>query len=309
LTRFLAALRPRMHISVETEIWPLRLRRLEHLGVPRAMVSARISERTAPRYSRAGLLYRPALAGLSLVAPAGQADRERLLGLGVRPEALGPAGSLKWDACPEPPGEEAIREVRGSLGLAEGRSWIVLGSVHPGEAGPLLERLSLTVSKATSWGAAVAPRHPARFDQIWEEILATGLTAHRSSEGPAPPGAAIVLVDTLGLLPKLYPLATAAFVGGTLVTVGGHSPLEAAACAIPIAHGPHDRQQADLLAPLAATGAAARAEDADGVARALASWLDAPEEAARAGARGRAEVDRHRGLSDRLAGHLLELLS
>jgi 3-deoxy-D-manno-octulosonic-acid transferase len=308
LGRFLRAVRPSLHVSVETEIWPLRLRRLERLGVPRGLVSARISERAAPHYSRAGSLYRPALAGLTLVAPAGEADRDRLLALGVRPEALGPMGSLKWDACPQPPDETAIREVRGRLGLGGHRSWVVLGSVHLGEAGPLLDHLAHAVDPATRWGAVVAPRHPARFDQVWEEIRSTGLAAHRASDGPAPADVSVVLLDTLGMLPKLYPLATAAFVGGSLVPVGGHSPLEAAACGVPIAHGPHDQQQSELLASLASAGAAARGAGAEEVARTLGRWLDDPTEARRSGSRGRAEVDRHRGLSEQLAARLLELL-
>jgi 3-deoxy-D-manno-octulosonic-acid transferase len=308
LRRFVDAVRPSLHACVETEIWPLRLRRLQRAGVPAALVSARISERRAPRYRRAGALYRPALAGLSLVAPTGPADRQRLLALGVRPERLGPEGSLKWDACPDPPGREAAESMRRELGLTGETTWLVLGSVHPGESGPLLGALLARDELDVSWGALVAPRHPARFDDVAAELSGLSLPVHRASSGPAPADARIVLIDALGVLPRLYPLARAAFVGGTLVPVGGHSPLEAAAAAVPIAHGPHHAQQADLLAPLAEVGAAAAGDDASGVADALARWLRDADEAARAGATGRTEVDRRRGLGERLAERLLELI-
>jgi 3-deoxy-D-manno-octulosonic-acid transferase len=309
LRRFLRALRPRLHVSVETEIWPLRLRRLQRAGVPCALVSARISAGRAPRYRRAGALFRPALRGLALVAPSSVADRDRLLALGARLEALGPEGSLKWDACPEPPGEAATEELRSELGLERSRAWVVLGSVHPGESGPLLAELLSRTGDEMDWGALVAPRHPARFEDVATELAGLPVPVHRASTGPAPADARVVLIDTLGVLPRLYPLARAAFVGGTLVPVGGHSPLEAAAAAVPISIGPHHAQQGDLLAPLEQAGAARVGEGAAAAASALARWIRDPDEAAAAGARARAEVDRRRGLSEPLAESLLELLS
>lgn len=308
LARYLRATAPRAHVSVETEIWPLRLRRLQARGVPCAVVSARLSADGMPRYRKAAWLYGPALAGLSLVCPAGDADRERLLSLGVRSESLGPMGSLKWDACPDPPTPEHTAAVRERLGLESARRWTVLGSVHPGETAPLLSSIAAQLSDEVPWGALVAPRHPSRFDQIWEEIAATGLPAHRASRGPAEAGARVVLVDALGVLPTLYPLSTAAFVGGTLVAVGGHSPLEAAASSVPIAYGPHDVQQAELLAPLADCGAAVRGDGAQQVAGALSGWLRDPAAAARDGAAARQQVDRNRGIGARLARALLEVV-
>ncbi|MBP7147399.1 MAG: 3-deoxy-D-manno-octulosonic acid transferase [Acidobacteria bacterium] len=304
--RFLDQLSPRLHVVVETEIWPQRLAALERRGIPAALVSARLSAARLPRYRRLAPLFGPALASFRMVAPAGAADRERLLELGVPAQRLGPEGSLKWDSAPDPPEPAGNAGLARELGLDAGRDWLVLGSAHPGEAGPLLLALARE-EPARAAGLVVAPRHLARVGQIAAEIEAAGFAAHLASAGPRPAGdARVLLVDRIGVLPRLYPLAAAAVLGGTFVPVGGHTPLEAAAAGCPLICGPHAEAQIDLVEPLARAGALLRVDDAGGAARALAAWLADPAARARAGAAGRREVLARRGTAEQLARAVLE---
>ncbi len=309
LRRFLAATRPVLHVVVETEIWPRRLALLEAAGVPAALVSARLAPEKEARYRQLRGIYRPALARFRLVAPASDADRERLLGLGLPAGRLGPTGNLKWDAVPLPGPEAAARAGRllVDLGLDPGRPVAVLASVHPGESLPVLTALA-DACPARSWAAVVAPRHPERFDRVAGEIAAGGITVHRASAGPAPPGAPVVLLDRMGVLRDLFPAAAGTLLGGTLVPVGGHSPLEAAAAGCPVVTGPHVHHQEDLVATLETAGALVRASSPNAAARALARWIadrEARETAARA---ARETVARHRGVASGLADLLAEWL-
>lgn len=308
VSRFLDRYRPCLHVVVETEIWPVRWSLLRRRGTPLAMVSARLSPEKWPRYRRWRGLYGPLLSRLDLLAPASAGDRRRLVELGADTSRLGPEGHLKWDAAPPAPAAGIERELRGELGLAAAIDWIVLGSVHPGEASGIVTALGSRLRESGPLGVLVAPRHPRRFDEIYEELRAAAFPPHRSSRGPAPEGARLILVDRLGVLPRLYPLARAAFLGGTLVEVGGHSPLEAAAAGCPLVAGPHGFQQTALIEPLESVGALKRLPDAGEVAAALLDWIDEPAAREAAGRAALAEVQRRRGVAGRLADAIAELL-
>ena len=302
LARFLAAVRPAIHVVVETEIWPRRLAILDRAGIPAALVSARISPEREARYRRLRSLYARSLARLRLVAPASPADRDRLLALGLPADALGPTGNLKWDAVPDPgPGAmERARALLADMGLAGDAAVVLLASVHPGEAGPVVRALAESPG-GESARCVVAPRHPERFDRVAAELAAAGYPPHRASAGPAPPGARVVLLDRLGVLRDLFPAAGASLLGGTLVPVGGHSPLEAAAAGCPVVAGPHVHHQEDLVVALAAAGGLVRVEDAATAGRTLARWLADPADRERAARGAREAVARHRGTAARLA--------
>ncbi len=303
LRRFLDATRPSLHVIVETEFWPARLEALARRGIPSALISARLSPDHWPRTRRARRLYAPALSRLALLAPASAADRARFLELGASPAQLGPEGSLKWDGAPEPAPEEEQHALRAELGLSRSRRWLALGSVHPGEVGPLLGALA-GPGGALPAGLVVAPRHPERFDLLAEECRAAGFAPHRASEGPAPEDATLVLLDRMGVLPRLYPLVDAGLLGGTFAEVGGHSPLEAAAAGRPLVAGPHTFQQTALVSPLEEEGALARVSTLDEAAAQLRQWTDDDAARQRAGDAARAVVERHRGLSERLVDAL-----
>ena len=297
LEPFLGALAPPLHLVVETEIWPWRLSLLRRRGVPTAIVSARLSPRNWPRYRRLRALYGAALAEATLVCPASESDRLRFAALGLPEASCGPVGNLKWDAAPPPPEPLAAEALRSELGLDPALRWIVLGSCHPGEAAPFAP-LAAGPERAA---LLVAPRHPERFQELATELERAGLVVHRASRGSAPAGTRAVLLDRMGVLPRAYPLAAAAALGGTFAPVGGHSPLEAAAAGCPLVSGPHDHAQADLVEPLAAAGALVRCASPASALSQLRAWLGDPAARLAAGEAARREVESHRGVARQLA--------
>ncbi len=308
LTRFLSTTRPHLHVIVETEIWPARLAALERLRIPAALVSARLSPEAWPRYRRLRSLYAPALARLTLLAPSGPADRERFLKLGVSPAELGPEGSLKWDVKPEAASTGDLDAIRDELGLTRERPWIVFGSMHPGESVPILEPLRNAGEGVLPCGVIIAPRHPQRFDEIAQELERAAFAVHRSSAGPANRQTRVLLLDSMGLLARLYPLAAASVLGGSFARIGGHSPLEAAAAACPIVSGPHVFHQQVLTEPLERAGGLVIADSPQRAADLLWRWLKTPGVRQRAGQSARAEFLSRAGLGERLATALIPLL-
>lgn len=305
LERFLDAVQPRLHLIVETEIWPTRLAALAARRVPVAIVSARLSVRRWPRYRRLAPLYRRALEPVALICPAAAADAERLIALGARPAALGPTGSLKWESAPPPPDAAAAAALRQQLGARASRRWIALGSVHPGEGLALLDALERELPGVL--GIFLAPRHLDRYELELQHLSARGFPLHRASLGPAPESARVIVLDQLGLLPRVYALSVAAVMGGTFVPVGGHTPLEAASAGCPLIAGPSIDQQSDLCEPLREGGALVQVEDPTHAALQLRTWLLDERARQAAAAAGPREVARHRGIVAAIADAVCQL--
>ncbi len=310
--RLLDAARPSLYVVVETEIWPCLLDDLARRGIPAALVSARLSPEKWPRYRRAAALYSRTLSRLTWLSPASEADRDRFLDLGCPAEIIGPTGNLKWDGAPPTIDREKRDRLFEELGAASGRRWVVCGSVHPGEVKALIAALENAGGAGSfldgSWGLLVAPRHPHRFDEIAAEVEAAGWPQRRLSEGLRA-DRPVLLVDRLGLLPSLYALGHIAVLGGTLVPIGGHTPLEAAAAACPLVSGPHRAHVDDLLAPLAAAGGAVLADDAPSMASTIKTWIGQEESRRLAGDAALATVNERRGHAARLAVALGDLIA
>jgi 3-deoxy-D-manno-octulosonic-acid transferase len=236
---YLKALRPSLLVLAETEFWPNLLQGCFRRGIPVAVVNARISDRSWPRYQMLRRLWRPILGRLSRVLAQSETDAERLRALGCRAEAVSVAGNLKFDVRVA---REA--EVTRLLRPAAVR-FLVAGSTLEGEEAALVEVWPRLLEGEPDLAMVVAPRHPERFAAV--AALLDGAVARwvrrsdwkqRSPENPLRPGE-ILLLDTIGELASVYALASVAFVGGSLVPAGGHNPLEPAQFGVPIVMGPH----------------------------------------------------------------------
>jgi 3-deoxy-D-manno-octulosonic-acid transferase len=246
VSAYLDALQPRLLILVETEFWPNLLHGCFHRGIPVAVVNARISNRSWPRYHRLRWFWHPLLDRLSRVLAQSRTDADRLLALGCVPDCVSVAGNLKFDvrAAQE---SEATRYLRS---ISADPRFIVAGSTLEGEESELVEAWPRLVAEDPQLVLVLAPRHPERFSSVAALLQKSGvLWSKRSdwfSEASAAPLARrmlrpgeIVLLDTIGELASVYSLASVAFVGGSLVPAGGHNPLEPAQFAVPIVMGPH----------------------------------------------------------------------
>jgi 3-deoxy-D-manno-octulosonic-acid transferase len=305
--RLLDALRPRALAVVETELWPNLLHEAFAAGVAVVVINGRLSIGRMGRYRRFSGLYRPLLAGLARVGAQSRDDADRFAELGVPEGAIEVTGNVKYD-LPAPEVDEAA--LRGELGLPAGRPVFVAGSTGAGEDPLVLDAFLEARSVRPELFLVLAPRHPERCADVESEIRSRELRVARSSAASGEPGrrSDVLLVDTLGQLGRLYKLGVAAFVGGSLVPVGGHNVLEPAALGVPVLFGPHTENFTEPADALLSESGGLRVRDAGELARALGDLLGNPErreEIARAAAR---VVARNRGALRRNVDLLFSVL-
>ncbi|HEV7984980.1 MAG TPA: 3-deoxy-D-manno-octulosonic acid transferase [Steroidobacteraceae bacterium] len=303
LRRCLALLRPRLLIIIEAELWPNMLHQVSRAGVPILIASARISARSARIYQRLPGLMRAALAANVWVGAQTAADLERFEALGINPQRLTLVGNVKFDRTL--PDDIYERGVLLRACYASGRAVWVAGSTHPQEEPIVLEahrRLRVREPRAL---LILAPRHPARFAAAAAAIAAHGFRfVRRSNVGSDTEIRSalgldgsydVLLLDTLGELLEFYAAADVAFVGGSLVPVGGHNLLEPAALGLPVIAGPEQFNSPDIARALAQQGALITVRNAAELADALAGLLGDVDRRARKGDAARLAIDAHRG--------------
>ena len=240
---YLKALNPQLLILAETEFWPNLLSGCFRRGIPVAVVNARISDRSWPRYRLLRNLWKPLLGRLSRVLAQSETDAGRLKAIGCLPERLTVNGNLKFDVRVARE-TDATRQLKA---LAPDLRLVVAGSTLEGEEAALVEAWPQLLEADPQLAMILAPRHLERFAAVAALLENSGaawikrsswLTERDRAPRPLRPGE-IVLLDTIGELAPVYSLAAVAFVGGSLIPAGGHNPLEPAQLGVPIVMGPH----------------------------------------------------------------------
>lgn len=296
--RLLDRVRPRLVLVMETEIWPNTLAQAERRGIPVVLANARLSARSARGYGRLQPLTRETLGRFQCIAAQAQADAERFLALGAPAERVQVTGSIKFDQTGPATLQEQARALRGEWG---GRPVWVAASTHEGEEEPVLKAHRQLRAQAPRALLVLVPRHPERFDRVADLIARSGLDlVRRSTRAPCGAETAVLLGDTMGELPVFLAAADAAFIGGSLVPVGGHNPLEASAVGVPVATGPQIFNFAAIVELLVAQEAAVVIRDAEGLAALMTRWLGDAAERTRVGENGRRVVEQNRGALGRL---------
>jgi len=303
--RCLDGLRPRMLIVLETELWPNLLHAVQAAGVPTLIASARVSERSARFYQRLpGLLHASLAAGVWVGAQT-EADGKRFTALGVPAQRVTVVGNIKFDRTLLPGILARGAQLRARY--AAGRAVWVAGSTHAGEDPIVLEahrRLCQAQPRAL---LILAPRHPQRFDAAATLVATQGFRVIRRSAESCGDDYQVLLLDTLGELAEFYAAADVAFVGGSLVAIGGHNLLEPAALGLPVLAGPEQFNSPEIARALRAQGALIIVHDAVELAAALTRLLADPQARAAQGAAGREAIAANRGALERLLG-LIERL-
>jgi 3-deoxy-D-manno-octulosonic-acid transferase len=296
VARFLERIRPRIAIIMETELWPNLFIECERRGVPVALVSARLSAKSVSRYRRLGGLFRGIVSASSLIAAQTPLDAERFIAIGARSARTHVIGNIKFDMQLNDGVIDQGRELRSAFG--GGRPTWIAGSTHAGEEEQVLAAHAELPGDAL---LLLVPRHPDRFASVADLLSSRGWRFVRRSSGIMPdPAAQVLLVDTVGELAALYAAADAAFVGGSLVPIGGHNLLEPAALGLPVLTGPSHANSKDIARLMLEQGAALQVSGAQELAAALRRLLADPEERRRMGAIGRHIVESNRGSVARL---------
>lgn len=305
---FLRRVRPRVLVIMETELWPNMLAAARARGIPAVLANARLSERSARGYGRAGWLTRPMLENLSLIAAQDQATASRFLGLGVSAERVSVAGSIKFDLAPPADLHDQASALRSAWRL-EGRPVLVAASTHEGEDGVLLAAFAKVRQRYPTALLILVPRHPERFDSVARLVREQGLSlCRRSRQEAVTPETEVFLGDSMGELLLWLALANVAFVGGSLVPVGGHNMLEPIALDVPTICGPHVFNFQVIADELVQAGAL-QLVPAEALGEVLIHLVESPALAMAQAAAGHAVMARNRGALARQLALIEQVMS
>ncbi|KAE9647692.1 3-deoxy-D-manno-octulosonic acid transferase [Pseudomonas sp. PB103] len=306
--RFLDRAQPKLAVIMETELWPNHIHQCAKRGIPVALANGRLSERSARGYGRFRKLTAPMLAEMSFFAIQTETEAQRFRDLGARPETVEVTGSIKFDLAIDPALLQRAAESRGQWQALERPVWIA-ASTHEGEDEVVLDAHRRLLANHPDALLILVPRHPERFNSVFELCQREGFaTVRRSTGANVDAQTSVLLGDTMGELLFLYALADSAFVGGSLVANGGHNLLEPAALAKPVLSGPHLFNFLDIAAQLREAGALAEVDDAEGLAVEVQRLFELPRDAQRMAEAGLAVMRRNQGALQRLLDGLARLI-
>jgi 3-deoxy-D-manno-octulosonic-acid transferase len=300
---------PQLFILVETDLWPNLLWTLRKERIPAVLVNGRVS----PRSFRRMLLLCPILQEIlrcfdAVFAQSGE-DRSRYVALGALEDRVHAVGNLKFDAVPVEVPEAKLAVLREHAGIAEDRVVWIAGSTHDGEEEMLLEVHGRLRRQHPELLLIIAPRHVQRAAGIVSLCNRLGLSATLRSSGTSAEGKAVYILDSMGELSSFYAFARVAFIGGSMVSFGGHNPLEAAAQGKPALWGPYMFNFREMEAGLIDAGSGRRAASVDELEEVLGRWLAAPGLLEQMGKAAKSFFAAHSGAAERIALSLHPMLS
>ncbi len=312
VNRTLRLVRPRLFIMMETEIWPNLLRACKRDGVRTLMVNGRISSRSYPRYRLVRGFFRRVLTNVDQFCMQSEGSARRIIDIGADPARVTVTGSLKFESLESPSaaaGRGAGRVLR-FFRMPEGRPVLLAASTLKGEEPPVLAAFAAVRRTHPTTMLIVAPRKPERFDEAEALARAEGYRVVRRSSlvVDSEPQADVVILDTIGELAHLFQVATAVFVGGSLIDHGGHNILEPAVHGKPIVFGPYMSNFAEIAKTFLDAGAAVQVGSPAELATAWVRLVSDPAECARLGASARTLVEANRGARPKTLAAVASLL-
>jgi tetraacyldisaccharide 4'-kinase len=311
--RVLGRIRPALVVILETEIWPLWYREVKRARCGLLILNGRISDRALPSYLRWRFLFRGALRLPDAIFVQSDPDRARYIQIGARPEQVETLGNLKYDALAnsaDPP--DVVRKLVGKL--RPKTVWIAASTMPPAEREDVDEDNAVLGAfqdlARTHPGLLLilAPRKPERFDQAEQRLRAAGIRYARRSWNKIDPDLAlpcVLLLDSIGELASVFPLADVVFMGGTLANRGGHNPLEPALCRRPIITGPHMENFVAIAQEFREHGALLEIGAADELAPAVARLIDGRQLREDLGARAAELATKRRGATRKAVAEIL----
>jgi len=304
---FLKRVKPEFLIIMETELWPNMIHQVSKNNCPVVIANARLSERSAKGYRRLKPAVGWMLNELSLVLCQNRNDALRFDSLGISEEKIHVTGSVKFDMDIDESNLELGRVLRKDL-LPDQLVWIA-ASTHEGE-----DELVLQVHKKlrATYPSAVlilVPRHPERFETAYNQSVQAGFRVYRrTQEKRIPTDAEVFVGDVMGELLALYGASNVAFLGGSLVEVGGHNPIEPGALGLPVIAGPHIFNFEAICQQLVETGGMEVVDDEYGLLEVLNFLFSNRLEAQSRGQKMQKEIEQSKGAVNRVVEHLAPLL-
>lgn len=305
VARFLERTHPRIGIIMETEIWPNLFAACRRRNIPLVLANARLSERSARGYRRAGRIISDSLDAIACIAAQGEVDAERFRSLGVAADRVNAVGNLKYEIEVPASVREKLPALRAQIG--DGAVWLA-ASTHEGEEAIVLDAFERVRRHQAGVRLLLVPRHPERFNAVDRLCRERGYRTSRRSHGwPDASAAEVLLGDSMGELMLFYGIADVAFVGGSLVPVGGHNILEAVVYGCPVIIGPYTFNMDAMREAFAE--ATIGVEDAESLAGAVVRLLEDAEERGRITQRGQSLLAGHRGSLEQLVDLIEHVLA
>ncbi|MDZ4296836.1 MAG: lipid IV(A) 3-deoxy-D-manno-octulosonic acid transferase [Moraxellaceae bacterium] len=308
ISRFLDEWNPEALIIMETELWPNTLAAAKSRAIPVLLTNARLSEKSAKGYAKAGGLTRSLMQSLSMVAAQDQATADRFLSLGLPPEKVSVTGSVKFDLSLPDDLPQQAKKLLDQWRLHEREVWVA-ASTHDGEDEPVLAAHKQLLQTTPDALLILVPRHPERFQQVADLITQQGFNmARRSTQQDVSLQTQVLLADSMGELLLWLAMADVAFVGGSLVPVGGHNTLEPLALLVPTLTGPYFMNFQVINDALINAGALAVVENSADLADAILKLLNEPKLVAQQRASAEQVMSANRGAVQRQLDLLQQLI-
>lgn len=300
LNRFFSNIAPKLCIILETELWPNVLSACKIRQIPVIIANAHLSERSVRGYQRIRPMTQEMLHCLTAVAAQSQQDADRFLQIGLDAKKLSVMGNIKFDV---PSSDSTVTADNAQLWRKSFKPrpvWIA-ASTHPGEEALVLEAFKIIRKSASNALLILVPRHPERFKGIEDLVKQQNMSVvTRSSGAIVQTDTAVFLGDTMGELLAFYQAADIAFVGGSLVPIGGHNLLEPAALGIPIITGPYLHNYVEISSFLLEAKGMLKVENPTELATTVLQWFKMPEQRLEAGQSAQQVVKNNQGTAQRV---------
>jgi 3-deoxy-D-manno-octulosonic-acid transferase len=236
--RFFHKIKPKVGVIMETELWPNLIAEATAAHIPLFLANARLSERSLKGYMRFKFLFKPILNQFTALLAQSAEDAERFIALGAPADKVFASGNMKFDLHTHTVDHDKFLDLKRQWGID--RVALIIASTHDDEEGRILKHLKKLQDAIPGVILLIAPRHPERFQTVYQLCLQQGFnTGLRSKLDTLNPDNEVVVLDCLGELLGLYQISDYAFVGGSLVPVGGHNVLEPIAMNVPVLSGDH----------------------------------------------------------------------
>ena len=311
IDKFLAHVQPVAALFIETELWGTTLAELNNRQIATILVNGRLSEKSFKGYQKAAKLSQSMMENLSLIIAQDSDSAKRFRQLGATSDKIRIASSLKWSSKTNPLMLSRAEKLRESWHLSD-RAVILAASTHEGEELAILDSfLTVKAQYANRHPLLIiVPRHPERFDDVAKLIDSKNLPViRRSQDGEPAKNESVYLADSMGELGVWYALSDIAIVGGSLVNIGGHNPIEAAIVGKPIIMGQYTQSCQLIVDQLKQAGALVQVNGSDELTQQLAHWLANPKAAQTAGHVGQILAEKYQDATKQQLAMIMQCIA
>jgi 3-deoxy-D-manno-octulosonic-acid transferase len=275
IRKFFKILQPKTLIILETELWPNLILQASKCNIPIILVNGRISDKAFKSYNKTTWFFKPIIRKISTIFTQSPTDTKRFQTLGALDTQIITAGNIKFDLELPNLDEASAKAFHNIIGT--NRIVFTLASTHAGEESAFLELLPKLQELMPNILLLIAPRHPERFDEVYNLALTYKYKVCKKSAITDNQEYQVIILDSMGELMHFYALSAYAFVGGSLVNIGGHNLLEPISLQIPTFCGPYMQNARSIYEDLIAAGGLTKTLNADAIADTIATYENNPE--------------------------------